>query len=75
MADVRVQISDDTIQSLQDKLEKGTKATDITRDALTLYKWAVDERAKGNVLLSSDESGVKLTRLAMPSLEAVAKRP
>ena len=75
MAEVRVQIPDEIIQKLQDKLGSGTKITDITRDALTLFNWAVEERAKGRVVLSSSESGDKLTRLAMPSLEKVAKQP
>ncbi len=71
MADLRVQIPDSLVNSLKAKLEPGTKLIDITRDALTLYNWAVEERAKGNVLLTSDPTGEKMTRLAMPSLEAV----
>jgi hypothetical protein len=71
MADVRVQIPDATLSGLQEKLTMNTKPTDITRDALTLYNWAVEERAKGRVLLTTDASGENPTRLAMPSLETV----
>jgi hypothetical protein len=70
MAEVRLQIPDEVVKKLQEKLGD-VKATDIARDAITLYNWAVDERAKGRLVLSSDEEGTKMTRLAMPSLENV----
>jgi hypothetical protein len=71
MADVRVQIPDNTLTELQDKLGVNTKPTDITRDALALYNWAVQERSKGRVLLTTDGQGGTPTRLTMPSLESV----
>lgn len=70
--ELRLQIPDDVVKKLQDKIGSSTKVTDIARDALTLFNWAVDERAKGRLVLSSDEDGEKMTRLAMPSLESVA---
>jgi hypothetical protein len=73
MAEVRLQIPDETVTGLQEKLSINTKPTDIARDALTLYNWAVDERAKGRVLLTADAAGGNITRLAMPSLESVQK--
>lgn len=74
MAEVRLQIPDELVQKLQDKLGN-VKVIDIAKDALTLYNWAVDERAKGRLVLSSDEEGEKMTRLAMPSLEKAAPTP
>ncbi len=74
MAEVRVQIPDEFIAKLQDKLGGGTKVTDIARDALTLFNWAVDERAKGRLVLSSNEDGGTVNRLAMPSLEGITKK-
>ena len=74
MAEVRVQIPDELVQKLQEKLGSSTKATDIAREALTLYNWAVEERARGRVVLSSDEKGDKLARLAMTSLDRVRKQ-
>jgi hypothetical protein len=74
VAELRLQISDDLVKKLQDKLGD-VKVTDIARDALTLFNWAVDERAKGRLVLSSDEDGEKMTRLAMPSLEKAAPAP
>jgi len=74
MAEVRVQIPDEVIQKLQDKMGGNPKVTDIARDAFTLFNWAVDERAKGRLVLSSTEDGDKISRLAMPSLESVTKQ-
>lgn len=71
MTELRLQIPDDLVKKLQDQLGN-VKATDIARDALTLYNWAVQERAKGRLVLSSDVNGDKMTRLAMPSLENVS---
>ncbi len=71
MAEVRLQIPDELVQKFQDKLGN-IKVTDIAKDALTLFNWAVDERAKGRLVLSSDEDGEKVTRLAMTTLEKAA---
>jgi len=71
MAEVRLQIPDDLVKKFQDKIDPNLKATDVARDAITLFNWAVDERAKGRLVLSSDEAGEKMTRLAMPSLERI----
>lgn len=71
MAELRLQIPDELVKSLQDKLGSNVKVTDIARDALTMFNWAVDERAKGRLVLSSDEEGQKMARLAMPSLEKI----
>ena len=73
MAELRLQVPDEVVKKLQEKLGSDVKVTDIARDALTLFKWAVDERSKGKLILSSDEDGEKMTRLAMPSLEKVTK--
>jgi hypothetical protein len=70
--ELRLQVPDDVVKKFQDKLGSDVKVTDIARDALTLYNWAIEERAKGRLILSSDEDGAKMTRLAMLSLERVA---
>jgi hypothetical protein len=74
MAEVRVQIPDAVIQKLQEKMGGNVKVTDIARDALTLFNWAVDEKAKGRLVLSSDDDGEKISRLTMPSLESIPKQ-
>jgi hypothetical protein len=71
MAEVRVQLPDDLVTSLQEKLGMNTKPTEITKDAISLYNWAVSERAKGNVILSSNTDGTNLTRVTMPSLDSI----
>lgn len=74
MAEVRFQISDDVISALREKT-KATSNTDVAKDALTLLKWAVEEREKGRVILSADpEMKEPLVRLAMPALEHIAKK-
>ena len=74
MPDVRLQIPDDVVKSIQEKIGSNVKATDIARDAITLYNWAVEERAKGRVVLSSNADGEQMTRLAMPSIEKAAAK-
>lgn len=71
MAEVRLQIPDDLLASFQEKLSQNTKPTDIARDAISLYNWAVSERAKGNVILSSTNDGTNLTRVTMPALDSI----
>jgi hypothetical protein len=72
MVEVRLQIPDDVVRNLQDRLGPNMKITDMARDAVTLFNWAVDERAKGRLVLSSQEDGEKMARLAMPTLEKAA---
>ncbi|MGA3024055.1 MAG: hypothetical protein ABSF98_04730 [Bryobacteraceae bacterium] len=69
MPDVRLQIPDEVVKSIQEKTKSNIKATDIAIDAVTLYNWAVGERAKGRVILSSNTDGEQQIRLAMPSIE------
>ena len=73
MAEVRLQIPDDLMKKYQDKLGN-VKATDLAKDALTLFNWAFDERAKGRLVLSSDEEGESMIRLAMANLENAAPK-
>ena len=71
MAEVRVQLPDDVVEKLQKQLGGNVKLTDIARDAFSMFNWAVEERAKGRVVLSSDAQGEKPARLAMPRLDKV----
>ncbi len=71
MPEVRLQIPDDLLEKYKQKLGD-VKATKIAEDALTMFDWAIDERSKGRVVLSSNEEGDKMTRLAMPLLEKAA---
>jgi hypothetical protein len=69
MADVRLQIPDTLVDQINQKLGSKAKATDIAKDALTLYNWAVNEKAKKREILSSDPNGEDIAKLAMPSLD------
>ena len=71
MAEVRLQIPSKSLANFQLKLAEGTKATDIARDAMTLYNWAVNEKAKGRVILTAKQDGSDFVKLAMPSLEGI----
>lgn len=74
MAEIRLQIPDDVIANLQEKLTRHTKPTDIARDAINLYTWVVNEAAHGRVLLTSNSEGTDFTKVAMPSLDSIMQR-
>jgi hypothetical protein len=71
--EIRLQIPDKVIEGLQDKIGTDIKATDIAKDAITLFKWAVEERARGRLILSGTEDLEKVARLSMPSIDSVEK--
>ncbi|HEV2990664.1 MAG TPA: hypothetical protein VG759_19665 [Candidatus Angelobacter sp.] len=73
MAEVRIQIPDEVVKQIQEKVGD-VKLTDIAKDAFTIYNWAVEERSKGRVVLSSDEEGERMVRLAMASLDQAATK-
>lgn len=74
MVDIRLQVPEEVLENFQSKLSERTKPTDIVRDAMTLYNWAVNERAQGRVLLTSNAAGSDFTKLAMPSLESIVPK-
>lgn len=70
--ELRLKIDDDFIEQIGKKLgTTTTKATEIAREALTMYKWAVDEAANGRVVLSSDTEGTDIHKLVMHNLETL----
>jgi hypothetical protein len=71
MPEVRLQLPEDLVSGIQEKLSMNVKPTEIAKDAISLYNWAVSERAKGNVILSSNNDGTNLTRVTMPSLDSI----
>lgn len=73
--EIRMSVDDDFIQNLQEKIGGSIKATDITRDALTIFNWAVAEAAKGRAVLSCNkDTGEDVHRLVMPSLMKVKEQ-
>jgi hypothetical protein len=71
--EIRLSVDDGFVKGIQDKMTVQTKATDITRDALTFYNWAIEEAAAGRVVLSASASGEDIHRLVMPGLSQVKK--
>ena len=66
--EVRVNVDDDFLRGIQEKLG-GAKISEVIKAALTLLNWALSEVSNGRVILSSDEKGDQVHRLAMPDLD------
>ncbi len=71
MPELRMNVPEELVRKLQAKLGHEVKVTDIAREALTLFNWAVQEKAKGRQILSSNEDGEDVKVLAMASLENI----
>ena len=73
--EVRLTLDDDLIKEMMAKTGV-SKATDLTKEAMTMLHWAIDEAANGRLVLSTDAKGTDVKRLAMSSLsKAAAKSP
>lgn len=73
--ELRLQVPDEVVDEFQQLLGPNATVTGITRDALTLFQWALRERARGRVVLSSDAQGNDKERITIDSLERVHKVP
>lgn len=71
--ELRMQMDDEFIGDLQRKLD--LRATDIVREALTILNWAIHERERSRVILSADQNGQNVERLAMPVLDRIRPTP
>ena len=71
--EVRLTLDDDLIRNMMEKTGV-SKATDLTKDAMTMLHWAIGEAALGRDILSSDRSGEQIYRLAMPTLSKAKAR-
>ena len=68
MAEIRLTVDENFIEGL--KKDTGIdKASQLTNDALTLLKWAVQEVKNGRVLISTDQKGGDAKKIVMPTLE------
>lgn len=68
MAEVKLSVN----QAFMDQLKRETgvnEASKLTKDALTLYYWAVSEVKKGRVLISVDENGGDPRKIVSNTLE------
>lgn len=73
MADIRVQVPDSFMDDLREKMHLKAN-TDVVQEALTLLSWAVEERGRDRLILSTNSEGQSVERLAMRSLSAVQPR-
>ena len=53
------------------KRSLNTNNTGVIREALTILNWAVQEKLKGRLILSSNNEGGNVVRLEMASLNNV----
>ena len=72
MAEIRAQVPDEFMDRLRKAMHLKTN-TDVIQEALTLLGWAVDERGRDRIILSTDTTGGNVERLAMRALTMVAK--
>jgi hypothetical protein len=70
MAEVRFNIDDDFLKGMQEKFGS-TKTTDLMKEALTVFNWALSEKKEGRQILSADADANNLVRLATPGLDSV----
>jgi hypothetical protein len=74
MAEVRITIPDNVVADLQSKFGTNVKLTDIAKDAISLFNWAVGERADGRVVLSSDLDLTTPKQITTPTLDRVVEK-
>jgi hypothetical protein len=74
MAEVRITIPDNVVADLQSNFGKNVKLTDIAKDAISLFNWAVSQRAEGRVVLSSDLELTTPRQITTPTLDSVLKK-
>lgn len=72
MSKIRCEVPDDFMRKLQQALGCSS-SLEVTQEAFTFLAWAVDERRKGRVILSSEPNGSNVERLAMRALQRVEK--
>jgi hypothetical protein len=71
---VRLSIDDAFLREMQQKIGNQATPIDLVREGLTLLNWAVDETARGHVVLSSDTTGTALIEPVLPSLAFIEQR-
>lgn len=66
--EIRVNLDDERARQMERDVGRSVKATELTRDALTLLAWALEQSALGRSILSVGPDGEDLQRLVMPTL-------
>lgn len=71
MTDLRLRIDDAFVGRLRETLGV-TSNTDVMQEALTLLSWAVEEKERGRLILSTNQDGKQVERLAMRTLSVLS---
>jgi hypothetical protein len=84
MPEIRLDVPQAIIDSINDKLrringrsesDKGLTANDVAREALAVYKWAVEQTDEGYAVVSANANRDPVVQIATPHLPArVPKR-
>src|SRR5216684_6701511 len=76
--DVRIQIDiDESGEQFLNSIKQATGLStykDIFNNAITLFEWAIRQRAEGRVISSLDERTKKYREMTMPALEEAVRR-
>jgi len=67
MADIRVQVPDEVMADLKSTLGLRTN-TDLVQEALTMLRWAAEEKKRQRQIFSAKPDGKEVMRLALKSL-------
>lgn len=76
MARVQFELSREKNEELEALMKRTGIRTkkDLINNALTIFEWAVNERARGRIIASVDEEEKKYKEILMPVLEHVARK-
>ena len=72
---VQLDVSPEELETIETMLKVCNIATrrDLFNNAMTLFKWAVDEVRKGNIITSYNVDANQYVELRMPTLSHAAK--
>lgn len=65
--EVQLILDDALIEGMLNKIGSGS-VIDLTRNALTMFRWAIEETVVGRVILSTNDDGQDVRILDIPSL-------
>ncbi len=64
---IRANIDDKIMKELMKSIKENTGVA-VTKQAISVFKWAVDESKKGRKILSTNKSGGEVERLVIPGV-------
>jgi len=69
--DISITVSSPFMNKLMAELNQTD--TEVMQDALSIYRWAVDEAKKGRLVVSTSPEGEEVHRLSTVALDSVLK--